>query len=382
MRADATKTPNQDFDYHIHQFLQMAIEQGASDLIIKSGAPPALRIDTEVHKIDMKDLEPGDTLKLAYDYLDDSTIEQIVEDKEEYDGSYTVPDLGRFRVNAFLQREAVGMVFRPVEEKVMDFDQLNLPDSVEKMPNFERGLVLVTGTTSSGKSTTVASVVDYINRHMHKHIITLEDPIEALHEDKNSIVTQREIGVDTSNYKRALKHVLRQNPDVIVFGEMRDQETVRAAFEAAETGHLVLSTLHTKSASNTVDRVLKFFPKDQQDQIRALFAEYIRAICSQRLCIRKDTDGRIPAVELMFNGPTVRKLIREDRINKLRSAIHQGRKDGMQTFDQSLVDLVEKGYVSVEEAKQHSSNPDNFELYLDDHWPDVDTGVLGDRDLE
>lgn len=371
-----------EFAYHIRQFLEMAVENDASDLIIKTGAPPALRIDTQIHKVDMDSLRPEETKKLARDFLSAGVMKQVLEDRKEYDGSYSAPGLGRFRVNVFLQRESLGMVFRPVDKDILSFEELNLPGAIERIPRFQRGLVLVTGTTSTGKSTTVASIIDYINRHMSKHIVTIEDPIEFLHDDKESIVTQREIGVDTPDFSSALKHVLRQNPDVIVFGEMRDQETVQSAFEAAETGHLVLSTLHTKSAANTVERLVKFFPKEQQDQIRTMFADYIRAICSQRLCIRKDDEGRVPAIELMFKNPTITKLLQENRIEKLRSAIHQADQEGMQTFDQSLVDLVDDGYVSIEEAKRNSSNPNNFELYLDDHWPDVDTGVLGERELE
>lgn len=373
---------SQVFDYDVRQFLEMAIENEASDLIIKTGSPPALRIDTQIHKIDMPPLAPEETRKLARDFLGEETLSQVVDEKQEYDGSYSAPGLGRFRVNVFLQRESLGMVFRPVDRDILSFDELNLPKAVERIPQFHRGLVLVTGTTSTGKSTTVASIVDHINQNMNKHIVTIEDPIEFLHDDKKSIVTQREIGVDTPNFKSALKHVLRQNPDIIVFGEMRDQETVQSAFEAAETGHLVMSTLHTKSAANTVERLVKFFPKDQQDQIRTMFANYIRAICSQRLCIRKDNEGRVPAIELMFKNPTITKLLRENRIDELRSAIHQARDEGMQTFDQSLVDLVNNDLISVEEAKRHSSNPDKFDLYLEDHWPDIETGVLGERQFE
>lgn len=367
--------------YHVHQFLEMAVENDASDLIIKAGAKPGLRIGGDIHKVEMEPLSPAQAQNLAEDFLDESTLSTILNDREEYDGSYTSPEHGRFRVNVFLQRGELGMVFRPVEEDIKNFEELNLPDSIEKIPHFERGLVLVTGTTSTGKSTTLASIIDYINRNMSKHIVTIEDPIEYLHKDKQGIVSQREIGVDTKSFSTAVKYVLRQNPDVILFGELRDEETVRSAFEAAETGHLVLSTLHTKSAVNTIERVLKFFSTDEHDQIRTMFANYMRAICSQRLCKRQDTGGRIPAVEILFKNPTITKLIKEDRIGQLRSAIHQHRNEGMQTFDQTLVDMCQNDIISVEEAEKHSSNPEKFHLYLDDHWPDIESGVLGDREL-
>jgi twitching motility protein PilT len=370
-----------DFSYDIKQFLQMTVNNNASDLIIKAGSAPGLRIEDEIHKVNVEPLTPEQALGLAKDFLSDDIIDQVINQHEEYDGAYSDPELGRFRVNVFLQRESVGMVFRPVEDDIPTFESLNLPDAISRIPNFERGLVLVTGTTSTGKSTTLASIIDYINRNMKKHIVTIEDPIEYLHDDKQSIVSQREVGVDTKDFSSALKYVLRQNPDVILFGELRDRETVRAAFEAAETGHLVLSTLHTKSASNTIERILKFFPAEQNDQIRALISDYFRAICSQRLCQRSDTDGLIPAVELMFNSPMISKLIKEDRLDQIRSAIHQNRENGMQTFDQNLVELCQQNIISEDEGRKKSSNPEKFDLYLEDHWPDIETGVLGDSNL-
>lgn len=364
------------FSYHIEQFLELMVENKASDLIIKAGTPPAFRIDGTIQKADMKRLEPEHTVKLARDFMRKEEVEKVLSG-EEFDGSHGVAKLGRFRANVFMQRETVAMVFRHIEDEIFSFEELNLPPSIEKIPHFERGLVLVTGTTSCGKSTTLASIIDYVNQHQQKHVITAEDPIEFLHHDKKSIVTQREIGLDTDDYNSALKYVLRQDPDIILVGEMRDQATVEACLEAAETGHLVFSTLHTNTAAQTIDRILDFFPRKEQDQMRALLSEHLKSIVGQRLMERDDTTGMIPAVEVMFNTPIVEKLIVEDRITKLRSAIHQGENEGMQTFDQSIVKLFEEGKISEEVAQRHCTKPSNFEMYKKGHFPDIDTGVLG-----
>ncbi len=324
----------------------------------------------------MEPLSAEQTEKLARDFMKPEEVDTVLSG-EEFDGSHAVEELGRFRVNAFMQRETVAMVFRHIEDEILTFEELNLPPSIEKVPQFERGLVLVTGTTSSGKSTTLASIIDYINRKQKKHVITAEDPIEYLHRDKKSIVTQREVGLDTENFNSALKYVLRQDPDIILVGEMRDAETVEACLEAAETGHLVFSTLHTNTAAQTIDRIIDFFPSDQEDQMRTVLAEHLQAIIGQRLLERTDTEGMIPAVEIMYNTPIVQKLIAEDRIDKLRSAIHQGENEGMQTFDQAIVELFDEGKISEDEARRYCSKPSNFEMYKKGHYPDIDTGVLG-----
>ncbi|MFB6356222.1 MAG: type IV pilus twitching motility protein PilT [bacterium] len=364
------------FDYHIDQFLEMMVENRASDLIIKVGSPPSFRIDGNIQKADMDPLTPEQTEKLARDFIPEDEMEALL-NRQEYDGSYGIPDVGRFRVNAFLQRESVGIVFRHIEDEIFSFDELNLPESVEKLPYIERGMVLVTGTTSSGKSTTLASVIDYINEHMSKHVVTIEDPIEYVHDDKKSVITQREVGLDTDSFADGVKFVLRQDPDIILLGEMRDQVTVEAAIEAAQTGHLVFSTLHTNTTAQTIDRLVEFFPNEEQERIRLVLSEYLMAVLGQRLLSRCDKDGMVPAVEVMFNTPIVQKLIAEDRVSKLHSAIHQGTNDGMQTFDQSLLALHEAGMIDDDEARKNCSKPDNWPMYKKGHFPDIDTGVLG-----
>lgn len=364
-------------DYHIDQFLETMIENGASDFILKVGSPPAFRIDGAIEKAEMEPLKPADVEKLARDFMRDEEVDKIFEERVEYDGSYGAANIGRFRVNAFLQRESLAIVFRHIEDEIFGFNELNLPDSIEKIPHFERGLVLVTGTTSSGKSTTLASIIDYINQRQQKHVITIEDPIEYIHDDKESIITQREIGIDTKDFASGIKYVLRQDPDIILLGEMRDQETVEAAIEAAQTGHLVMSTLHTNTTPQTIDRLIEFFPPDEQARIRVVLADYLMGIVGQRLLPRDDKPGMVPAVEIMYNTPTVSKLIKEDRLKNLRSAIHQGDNQGMQTFDQSVVSLFDADMISEKEAKKACSNPDNWEMYKRGKFPDISSGVLG-----
>lgn len=353
------------------------VENEASDFIVKAGSPPSFRIDGSIEKADMDPLKPDDVEKLARDFMRDEQVEQVLEDSQEYDGSYGAPEIGRFRVNAFLQRESMAIVFRHIEDEILEFDDLNLPKGIEKIPRFERGLVLVTGTTSSGKSTTLASVIDRINRKQQKHIITIEDPIEYMHTDKKSIITQREVGIDTETFGTGIKYVLRQDPDIILLGEMRDQETVEAAIEAAQTGHMVMSTLHTNTTPQTIDRLIEFFPPEEQQRIRGVLSEYLMGIVGQRLLARDDKPGMVPAVELMYNTPTIQKLIQEDRLTSLRSAIHQGENQGMQTFDQSIVGLYEAGMISEETAKKNCSSPDNWPMYKKGKYPDISTGVLG-----
>lgn len=376
VETEQEESDTEGFSYHIDQFLEMMVQNNASDLIIKAGSPPTFRIDGNIRKANMDVLMPPAIEKLARDFMDAEDVEAVL-DGDEYDGSYAVQDVGRFRTNAFLQRESPALVFRYIESEILSFSELNLPQSIEKIPRFERGLVLITGTTSSGKSTTLASIIDYINQHMKKHVITIEDPIEYVHQDQKSVISQREIGVDTENYTSALKYLLRQDPDIILIGEMRDQETVEAALEAAETGHLVFSTLHTNSVPQTLDRILEFYPENEREHVRALLSEYLMSVVGQRLLSRKDKQGMVPAVEIMFNVPIIKKLIMEYRVDKLRSAIHQGENEGMQTFDQALVKLYKNGLISEEEAKTQCSKPSNFNMYVKDHWPDVDTGVLG-----
>lgn len=373
--SDSESSPG--FDYHIDQFLELMVENQASDLILKSGSSPALRINGSIETIDMDSLTPKQVRKLAHDFLTVDEINRVIEDRQEFDGAYTASGIGRFRVNAFLQRDTMAMVLRHIQDEILDFDKLNLPKSMKKIPGFERGLVLVTGTTSSGKSSTLASMVDRINQNQKKHIITIEDPIEFMHNDKKSIVTQREVGIDTETFASGIKYVLRQDPDIILLGEMRDRDTVEAAIQAAQTGHLVMSTLHTNTTPQTIDRLIEYFSAEEQSRVRGILSEHLMAIIGQRLLPRSDQNRRVPAVEILFNTPTIKKLIREDRLTALRSAIHQGENEGMQTFDQSIVNLFESGLIDEETARQNCSSPENWPMYKKGQYPDVTSGVLG-----
>ncbi len=366
----------EQFDYHLEQFLEMMVRNSASDLILKSGSPASFRIEGKIHKANMPPFSDKDMLKLARDFLTGEEVEELLSG-QEYDGSYVLDNGERFRVNAFLQRNSITLVFRYIKSEIESFSELNLPSAIEKIPEFDRGLVLVTGTTSSGKTTTLSSIVEYINQNQAKHVITIEDPIEFVYEDKKSVITQREIGTDTESYASALKFVLRQDPDVILIGEMRDQETVEAALEAAETGHLVFSTLHTSTVPQTLDRILDFYPDESRNQVLALLSEYLMAVCGQRLLDRDDRDGMVPAVELMFNNALIKNLIADYELDSLRSAIHQGENEGMQTYDQAIVKLYKDGYISDDEARSHCSKPTNWSKYKSGHFPDVDTGILG-----
>ncbi len=376
MSKSEEDSAEEQFDYHLDQFLEMMVRNNASDLILKKGSPASFRIEGKIHKANMRSLTDDDMLKLARDLLGEDELEVLL-DGQEYDGSYVLDDGERFRVNAFLQRNSITLVFRHIEADIESFSELNLPPAIEKIPKFDRGLVLVTGTTSSGKTTTLSSIVEYINQNQSKHVITIEDPIEFVYEDKKSVITQREVGTDTECYASALKFVLRQDPDVILIGEMRDQETVEAALQAAETGHLVFSTLHTSTVPQTLDRILDFYPDDSRNQVLALLSEYLMAVCGQRLLERDDGEGMVPAVELMFNNPLIKNLIADYELGSLRSAIHQGENEGMQTYDQAIVKLYKEGYISDDEARTHCSKPTNWSKYKKGHYPDVDTGILG-----
>ncbi len=349
---------------NLNDLLKATFEKRASDLHLKVGVPPILRIDGRLVPLDTeKRTTQEDALTIALSIMNPAQKIKFKE-KNELDMAYAVPGLGRFRVNVFQQRGSVGMVFRLVPGKILTFEDLMLPTVLQKIANEQRGLILVTGTTGSGKSTTLAAMIDYINTTRTANIITIEDPIEFLHRDKKSIVNQREIGSDTFSFSDALRSSLRQDPDVILVGEMRDFETISTALTAAETGHLVLSTLHTLDAAETINRIITVFPPYQQKQVRMQLASVIKGIISQRLVAKADGSGRVPAAEVLLGTLSVREAIIDDaKTRQIPSIVAQGLTHyGMQTFDQSLLMLYKKGYITYDEALLTATNPDDFAL--------------------
>ncbi|MCL4813371.1 MAG: type IV pilus twitching motility protein PilT [Vicinamibacteraceae bacterium] len=349
---------------HINELLTSAVERQASDLHLKVGSYPMLRIDgTLVVGFEERRLEHHDTETIARTIMTPALWERF-RDLTETDTAYSIPGLGRFRVNVYRQRGTIGLVFRVIATGVPTVDELALPQVLKRIADEERGLVLVTGTTGSGKSTTLAAMIDHINHTRATHIMTVEDPIEYLHRDHMSIVNQREIGVDTTSFAHALRSALRQDPDVILVGEMRDLETVETALLAAETGHLVFSTLHTLDAPESINRIIAVFPPHQQRQIRLQLASVLKAVISQRLMPRSNSDGRIPAVEVMIATPFIRDcIVDKDKTHLIMGAIASGTSQyGMQTFDQSIFSHYQKGIISYDEALRFASNKDEFKL--------------------
>lgn len=349
---------------NIDDLLKISVERGASDLHLKVGNHPVLRIDGKLNPlVELKRLMQEDTIAMAFSIMNAEQKEKFKKD-HEIDMAHSVPGLGRFRCNVFHQRGAMGMVLRVIPTQVKNISDLNLPLVLENIADERRGMVLVTGTTGSGKSTTLAAMIDHINTYRVEHIVTIEDPIEYLHRDKKSIVNQREVGQDTHNFSTALRSALREDPDVILVGEMRDLETIETALLAAETGHMLLSTLHTLDAPETINRIISMFPPHHQKQIRIQLASVLKAIISMRLIPRSDQKGRVPAVEILVNTPFIQDCISVPEKTKLiREAISQGVSQyGMQTFDQSLYFLYDKGFISYEEALKWASNPDEFKL--------------------
>ncbi len=367
----------------LNDILKSAVRHGASDVHLKAGLLPVLRINGKLVPLKVKEpLQPEDLLAMSTSILSEEQRRKF-EHSQELDCAHSVSGLGRFRVNIFIQRGTIGMVLRVVPVGVQSFEDLHLPKVLEKIALENRGLILCTGTTGCGKSTTLASIVEYINIHRSCHIITIEDPIEFLLRDRKSIINQRELGVDTASLSGALKSALRQDPDVILVGEMRDLETIETAITAAETGHLVLSTLHTLDAGETINRVVAAFPPYQQKQVRIQLASILKAVISQRLVPRADGKGRVPAIEIMINTARVREYIEDkEKTKKIREAIAQGFVSyGMQTFDQSLMMLYKEGLITLEEALRQASNPDDFALRVrgvsstsDLSWEDFDKG--------
>lgn len=350
----------------LNEMLAIAVKARGSDIHIKTGLPPIVRIDGRLHPIPNAPRLTPDNVKAMSAAIMNERQARIFEELFEVDLSYSVPGLGRFRVSIYSQRGTVTMVFRAISMMIPSLDSLNLPQVLKKIALEGRGLVLVTGTTGSGKSTTLAAMIDYINERRACNIITIEDPVEYLHRDKKSIISQREVGFDTLSFASALKGALRQDPDVILVGEMRDLETIETALTAAETGHLVLSTLHTLDAAETVNRIISVFPPYHQRQIRVQLSGIIKGVISQRLVLRADGKGRVPAVEVMIGTARIRECIDDrEKTKQIPEAIAQGFVSyGMQSFDQSLMQLYTNKLISYEEALLQCSNPDDFALKI------------------
>ena len=348
----------------INELLKSATERKASDLHFKVGNPPIARVDGKLQAIEQyPKIAQEDVVALAFSVMNTGQ-KQRFKDHNEVDLAYSAPGLGRFRVNIYQQRGSIGMVCRVIPTKILTITDLNLPNVVEKLAGEQRGLILVTGTTGSGKSTTLAAIIDHVNRTRNDNIITIEDPIEFLHRDRKCLISQREVGSDTESFSIALRSALRQDPDVILVGEMRDFETISTALVAAETGHMVMSTLHTVDAAETVNRIISVFPPYQQKQVRLQFASVIKGIVSMRLVPRADGNGRVPAVEVMVATQTIREcIIDPDKTRKIPEVVAAGTSQyGMQTFDQSLYSLYQKKMVTYEEALRWCSNPEDFAL--------------------
>lgn len=342
----------------ITQLLAVGIKNGASDVHLSAGLPPMLRIDGDVRRLNVPALDHKQVHAMIYDIMNDKQRRDF-EELLETDFSFEIPDLARFRVNAFNQNRGAGAVFRSIPTKVLSLESLNAPAIFRDISSYPRGLVLVTGPTGSGKSTTLAAMIDHKNNTESGHILTIEDPIEFVHESRKCLINQREVHRDTHGFNEALRSALREDPDTILVGELRDLETIRLALTAAETGHLVFGTLHTTSAAKTIDRVVDVFPAAEKDMVRTMLSESLRAVISQAL-LKKVGGGRVAAHEIMIGTPAIRNLIREGKIAQMYSAIQTGQGAGMQTLDQNLQGLVSRGMVEVEDARSKASNPDAF----------------------
>jgi len=353
----------------IDAFFKMMHELGASDLHLSSGNQPVVRLDGEMQRVKFKSLESEDLKKMLYEITPEPKIKEF-EEHGDVDFSYELAQVGRYRVNFFNQRRGVGAVFREIPQKILTVDDLGLPPILKSMATLPKGLVLVTGPTGSGKSTTLAALVDYANRNRKEHILTIEDPIEFVHESINCLVNQREVGRDTLSFKAALRGALREDPDIILVGELRDLETIELALEAAETGHLVFGTLHTISAAKTIDRIIEVFPADQQSQIRSGLSDSLRAVVAQNLFKRMDKKGRIAALEILIANPAVRNLIRENKIFQINSTIETGKKYGMQALDDAIMNLLKDNIISPSQAYNNAADKNKFKEFLDEQPED------------
>jgi twitching motility protein PilT len=345
---------------NMHQFLKAMIEKGGSDLHITTGTPPQLRIDGKLHPLKLPPLSAPETKQLCYSVLTDAQKHQF-EERNELDLSFSVQRLSRFRANIFVQRGNIAGAFRAIPFKIKSFEDLGLPKVVADLASKPRGLVLVTGPTGSGKSTTLATMIDKINQERNEHIVTIEDPIEYLHHHKGCVVNQREVGADTNSFKNALKYILRQDPDVVLIGEMRDLETIEAALTVAETGHLCFATLHTNSAVQTINRIIDVFPPYQQPQVRAQLSFVLEGVMCQSLLPRANGPGRAMALEIMIPNTAIRALMREDKIHQIYSSMQVGQEaSGMQTMNQSLAALFHRRLISLETGMARSPEPDEL----------------------
>jgi twitching motility protein PilT len=340
----------------IAQLLAFGVKQGASDLHLSAGLPPMIRVDGDIRRINVPEMEHKQVHDMIYDIMSDKQRKDY-EEFLETDFSFEIPGLARFRVNAFNHNRGAGGVFRTIPSKILSLDDLGAPKIFEEISEYPRGIVLVTGPTGSGKSTTLAAMVDYKNDSEYGHILTVEDPIEFVHESKKCLVNQREVHRDTLGFNEALRSALREDPDTILVGEMRDLETIRLALSAAETGHLVFGTLHTSSAAKTIDRIVDVFPAAEKSMVRSMLSESLKAVISQTL-LKKIGGGRVAAHEIMIGTPAIRNLIREDKIAQMYSAIQTGQNVGMQTLDQNLKIMLASGVVAKEEALRKAANPD------------------------
>ncbi|MDO9227719.1 MAG: type IV pilus twitching motility protein PilT [Pseudomonadota bacterium] len=343
----------------ISELLAFSVKNKASDLHLSAGLPPMIRVHGDIRRINLPSLDNSSTRAMIYDVMSDSQRKHY-EEHLEVDFAFELPNIARFRVNAFTQQRGAGAVFRTIPSQVLTLEELEAPRIFKDISDQARGIVLVTGPTGSGKSTTLASMIDYVNENLFGHILTIEDPIEFVHKSKKCLINQREVGPHTHGFSEALRSALREDPDIILVGELRDLETIRLALTGAETGHLVFATLHTSSAAKTVDRIVDVFPAAEKEMVRSMLSESLRAVISQTLLKRKDGGGRVAAHEIMIGTPAIRNLIRENKVAQMYSSIQTGQSIGMQTLDQALTDLVRRNVISSADARAVAMNKDIF----------------------